>query len=55
MHIRAVTEVLISKHFGSEIIDELFDRFCMKIEELPDLLQPVYKEKTQLFLVLKRK
>ncbi|PON39271.1 SAM dependent carboxyl methyltransferase [Trema orientale] len=56
MHLRASMEVIISKHFGSEIVDDLFDRFYKKTEELSDHLQPIYKEGgTQLFLVLKRK
>ncbi|KAJ7942865.1 SAM dependent carboxyl methyltransferase [Quillaja saponaria] len=32
MHLRASMEGIISKHFGSEIIDELFDRFHKKTQ-----------------------
>ena len=53
--LRAAMEGIISKHFGSEIIDELFDRFYKKTEELSERLETSYKEGTQLFLVLKRK
>ena len=38
MHLRAGLEGIISKHFGLEIIDELFDRF--------------YKKKNEVFLIL---
>ncbi|PON86878.1 SAM dependent carboxyl methyltransferase [Trema orientale] len=55
MHLRAAMEGIITKHFGGDIIDELFNRFYMKIEELSDQLQPRSKEGTQLFLVLERK
>ena len=55
MSARAALEVIISKHFGTEIIDELFDRFYAKTQELPDQFQPSYKEETPLGLVLKRK
>ncbi|KAM6546796.1 hypothetical protein CsatB_027532 [Cannabis sativa] len=56
LHLRAILEVLLTKHFGSEIIDGIFDRFYKKVEELSDQLQPIYKEGGfQLILVLKRK
>nr|AMJ39536.1 SABATH methyltransferase 12 [Bixa orellana] len=55
MHIRAGMEGIFSKHFGSEIIDELFDRFHKKIDESSDLLREASREGTQLFVVLKRK
>ncbi|KAM6567618.1 hypothetical protein CsatA_026746 [Cannabis sativa] len=56
MHLRAAVEVLLTKHFGSEIIDELFDRFHKKIEKISDQLQHIHKEGGfQIILVLKRK
>jgi hypothetical protein len=53
MHLRAGLEGVISKHFGVEIIDELFDRFCKKHEEFSSFLESKYKEVTQLFIALK--
>ena len=38
MHLRAGLEGVISKHFGVEIIDELFDRFRKKHEEFSSFL-----------------
>ncbi|KAF5727724.1 S-adenosylmethionine-dependent methyltransferase [Tripterygium wilfordii] len=32
-HLRAAIEVILSKHFGSEVIDELFQRYAAKIFE----------------------
>ncbi|KAJ7942862.1 S-adenosylmethionine-dependent methyltransferase [Quillaja saponaria] len=55
MHMRAGMEGIISKHFGSEIIDELFDRFHKKTEELLYLLESRTKEGSQLLVILKRK
>ena len=34
MLLRAVMEEVITKHFGLEIIDDLFDRFKQKIEPM---------------------
>ncbi|XP_062109828.1 loganic acid O-methyltransferase-like [Humulus lupulus] len=56
MHLRAGMEILVAKHFGTAIIDELFDRVYKKIEELSDQIQPLIIEGgSQLTLVLKRK
>ncbi|XP_062109827.1 loganic acid O-methyltransferase-like [Humulus lupulus] len=56
MHLRAGMEILVAKHFGTAIIDELFDRVYKKIEELSDQIQPlIYEGGSQLTLVLKRK
>ena len=52
-HLRAGMEGIISKHFGTKIIDELFDRFSKKQQESFDLLESKYNEGTQLFMVLK--
>ncbi|KAJ4961964.1 hypothetical protein NE237_021874 [Protea cynaroides] len=54
MVIRAVTEEGIKQHFGSEIIEELFDRIPRKIAEFSHLLDDIRKKATQLFVVLKR-
>ncbi|XP_043705110.1 loganic acid O-methyltransferase-like [Telopea speciosissima] len=53
MGLRAVTEEIIKEHFGSEIIDELFDRVSKKMKEFPHLLD-ISKNATQIFVVLKR-
>ena len=53
MHVRAGLEGIISKHFGAEIIDDLFDRFYKKYENC-SLLKSKYKELTQLVIALKR-
>ncbi|XP_031379037.1 loganic acid O-methyltransferase-like isoform X1 [Punica granatum] len=52
MHLRAGLEGIISKHFGTEIIDELFDRFLQKVA---GRLEWSFQEITQLLVVLKRK
>ncbi|GLT61943.1 hypothetical protein SLA2020_346130 [Shorea laevis] len=54
MHLRAGMEGIISKHFGAEIIDELFYRFHKKIEEFCSRMESAKKEGTQVFVVLKR-
>jgi hypothetical protein len=54
MHLRAGLEGIISKHFGLEIIDELFDRFYKKNEAFLILLESKFKEASQLFIALKR-
>ncbi|KAL4638009.1 hypothetical protein ACB092_03G120000 [Castanea dentata] len=45
---------IISKHFGVEIIDELFERFCKKQGDFISMLESKYNEGDQLFIVLKR-
>ncbi|XP_062150160.1 loganic acid O-methyltransferase-like [Alnus glutinosa] len=54
MHLRAGLEGIINKHFGAEIIDDLFHRFHKKIEEFFALLESSSKERTQIFVALKR-
>ena len=54
MHLRAGMEGIITKHFGAEIIDQLFHRFHKKIEEFSDMMESSSKEGTQIFIVLKR-
>ncbi|CAK9142328.1 LAMT/FAMT [Ilex paraguariensis] len=54
MHIRAAVEGVLTKHFGSEIIDELFTRFYQKAAKYP-LIESKYKKGNLLFLALKRK
>ncbi|GMP93106.1 hypothetical protein CsSME_00043075 [Camellia sinensis var. sinensis] len=53
-HTRAAMEGLIAKHFGNEILDELFDRFHKKVAFF-STVEPKYKKNTTLFVALKRK
>ncbi|KAF8021164.1 hypothetical protein BT93_G1559 [Corymbia citriodora subsp. variegata] len=55
LHVRAGVEGLIGKHFGSEIVDELFDRLLKKAKESSDRLSLAFLHGCQLFVVLKRK
>lgn len=55
MNCRAGFEGMFSKHFGSEIINELFYGLHKKTIEFFDKLKSSYMEKTKLFVVLKRK
>ncbi|XP_028757782.1 probable S-adenosylmethionine-dependent methyltransferase At5g38780 [Neltuma alba] len=53
---RAAFEVLIEKHFGDGIVDELFDRFAQKLMKSPQLMMYPQKLKlVMLFVVLKGK
>ncbi|KAK7851550.1 putative s-adenosylmethionine-dependent methyltransferase [Quercus suber] len=52
-HLRAGMEGIISKHFGTKIIDELFDRFSKKQQESFNLLESKYNVGTQLFMFFK--
>ncbi|WCJ33644.1 S-adenosyl-L-methionine-dependent methyltransferases superfamily protein [Euphorbia peplus] len=56
MQVRVAVEGLVTKYFGNEIMDELFDRFSNKIDQLLSQLKqaiPV-EEKSFMFLALKR-
>ncbi|XP_059653335.1 loganic acid O-methyltransferase-like [Cornus florida] len=55
MHLRAGMEGVFTKHFGSEIVGEMFDRVSQKSAEFSCLLDKGYKEKNQVFFVLKHK
>jgi len=55
LHLRAGMEGIISKHFGSEIIDDLFDRFLGKTNEFSDRLKSAFRQGSQLVAILKRK
>ncbi|KAH7843732.1 hypothetical protein Vadar_020166 [Vaccinium darrowii] len=55
MHVRACFEGILTKHFGSEIIDELFRRTIAKSAEISTQLKVIYNKGNRLFLVLKRK
>ncbi|OVA03623.1 SAM dependent carboxyl methyltransferase [Macleaya cordata] len=53
-HIRAATEGIIKKHFGScsEILDQLFDHYTKKLEDSISVLKS--QRTIQLFVLLKR-
>ncbi|CAK9144637.1 LAMT/FAMT [Ilex paraguariensis] len=53
MHVRAGMEEVIVKHFGRDIVDELFERVSKKCMEDIHLLESS-NMKAQLFIVLKR-
>lgn len=51
-HLRAGMEGIFAKHFGSEVMDELFDRFSNKTIEFSDRFKSCHIQGTQLFIVL---
>ncbi|XP_038693925.1 loganic acid O-methyltransferase-like isoform X3 [Tripterygium wilfordii] len=54
-HIRAAMEVILSKHFGSEVIDELFERYTAKLFEFSKTPAFTRIEKLEnLFMFLKK-
>uniref|UniRef100_A0A5B7AEZ5 S-adenosylmethionine-dependent methyltransferase n=1 Tax=Davidia involucrata TaxID=16924 RepID=A0A5B7AEZ5_DAVIN len=58
MHLRAGMEGIFTKHFGHEIVAEMFERTLQRSAELSHQLESLessYMKGTQLFLVLKRK
>uniref|UniRef100_M1C310 Uncharacterized protein n=2 Tax=Solanum tuberosum TaxID=4113 RepID=M1C310_SOLTU len=55
-HLRASLEGTFTKHFGSKIANEMFERTLEKIEEISAWLEDeYYKTSRQLLLVLKCK
>ncbi|KAL6561285.1 hypothetical protein OROMI_016886 [Orobanche minor] len=55
MHVRAAFEAVFTKHFGSELTDDIFARTLNKTAALSLRLKSAYMGDTELFLVLKRK
>ncbi|XVF82047.1 hypothetical protein PTKIN_Ptkin16aG0011800 [Pterospermum kingtungense] len=56
LYVRAVVEKLIEKHFGSEILDHLFEIYERKLSESPLFLNPdIYDQNIALFVLLKKK
>ncbi|KAK4422839.1 Loganic acid O-methyltransferase [Sesamum alatum] len=53
--LRAVFDQLLTNHFGSEIIDELFHQYAKKIAASPLLLDPDNEKSIMIFVLLKRK
>ncbi|KAK2978452.1 hypothetical protein RJ640_023710 [Escallonia rubra] len=54
MHFRAGLEDIFTKHFGCEVIDELFERTFLKEAEISYAMESSYKKGTQLIVALKR-
>ncbi|KAL0430207.1 UNVERIFIED_CONTAM: Loganic acid O-methyltransferase [Sesamum radiatum] len=52
---RAIFDELLTSHFGSEIIDEVFDTYTQKLEVSPALLLPENEKLIMIFVLLKRK
>lgn len=52
---RAALQELIEKHFGGEIVDELFNRFAEKVKEFPDIMDTHKLKLAVLFVLLKSK
>ncbi|KAJ1382909.1 SAM dependent carboxyl methyltransferase [Sesbania bispinosa] len=53
--IRAAVEELIEKHFGREIVDELFDRYTEKVKEFADIMNSEKLKIAMLCVLLKGK
>lgn len=53
-YLRATFEGLLINHFGSEAIDELFDRYTEKLAASPLFLDPENEKSIIIFVLLKR-
>ncbi|KAL0446243.1 UNVERIFIED_CONTAM: hypothetical protein Slati_1752200 [Sesamum latifolium] len=53
--VRAVFEQLLTNHFGSEKIDELFHQYAKKIAASPMFLDPENEKTLMIFVLLKPK
>lgn len=51
---RAVHEELLARHFGAEIIDELFDRYINKLSASPVFLNSNNDRSIVILVILKR-
>ncbi|KAK4423498.1 Loganic acid O-methyltransferase [Sesamum alatum] len=54
-YLRAVNEGMLVNHFGSEVIDELFDRYTKKLEASPLFSNPDSDKSIVIFVLLRRK
>ncbi|KAL2233350.1 UNVERIFIED_CONTAM: Loganic acid O-methyltransferase [Sesamum indicum] len=54
-YLRAVSEEMLIDHFGSEIIEELFDRYTKKLEASPLFSNPDCDKSIIMFVLLQRK
>lgn len=53
-YLRAVFEGMLINHFGSEVMDELFDRYREKLAASPHFLDPSNEKSIIIFVLLKR-
>ncbi|XWS08335.1 hypothetical protein CRYUN_Cryun41cG0070800 [Craigia yunnanensis] len=53
LFIRVLVEMLIQKHFGTQIIDQLFEIYTKKLLESSIFLNPDYQKSIALFVLLK--
>lgn len=54
-NVRAATEGMFAKHFGSEVMEEMFGRLTNKLVDIAELINSRCEVKSQLLTVLKRK
>ncbi|PON67360.1 SAM dependent carboxyl methyltransferase [Parasponia andersonii] len=54
-HLRAAWEVKLSRHFGSEIFDKVFERIREKSIQNSKKIESSTRDRSQLFVALKRK
>ncbi|KAM1608206.1 hypothetical protein ACFX13_020817 [Malus domestica] len=54
-NVRAAMEGMFAKHFGSEVMEEMFGRLTDKLVDIADLINSRCEVKSQLLAVLKRK
>lgn len=54
-YLRAVFEGMLINHFGSEIMDELFDRYEEKVAASPLIMDPHNEKSIIILVLLKRK
>ncbi|KAH6802061.1 hypothetical protein C2S51_033507 [Perilla frutescens var. frutescens] len=52
---RAVFEVMLTNHFGSDVMDELFDRYMKKLAASPHFLDPDNDKSIMILIILKCK
>ncbi|KAF2312961.1 hypothetical protein GH714_002178 [Hevea brasiliensis] len=55
MHLRSGLEGVIARHFGAEIINELFERFLERMDDVMLSLLSCYAQGSQLTVILKRR
>ncbi|XP_061359794.1 loganic acid O-methyltransferase-like [Gastrolobium bilobum] len=54
-HMRAAMDGIFTRQFGNEVTNEMFQRLIKHLSDKSELLNTKYRDKTQFFIVLKRK
>jgi hypothetical protein len=54
LYLRAVLEGLVRTHFGHQILDDLFDRYALKLAHSSFILQPQTHKSIMIFALLSR-